>query len=697
MGKLIKWLLGIVLVLVILVVAAVIVLPLLIDPNEHKDDIIAAVKEQTGRDLQITQELTLSVFPWLGIETGGVSLSNAKGFGDEPFAQVEQLGLRVKLLPLISRRVEVDTLVLDGLRLNLAKDAQGTSNWADLQAHADAEEKPAEAPGADDRGGPLALKIQGIQLNDARVTWRDAQTGEHYVLQDLRLVSGSLEPGVQVPLKAGFRLASRQPKLDLQMQMQADVTVDAAFSHYQISSLELALQGKGEGLPEDGMNLNLDTDIDLDLAEGRVQLIDLQLSGPALSASGNLQVADMHEAPKVSGAFKLGETNLKQLAALFGAHIETADPKALTSVSADLRLAHDGKALKIEPLQVRLDDTRLSGQVHLLDPQGPVLRSKLQIDALDVDRYLAPAAEAGAEGEAAPAASSEDPFAALRRLDLQAEVRIGQLTVNKARMSDVLVKIVSKGGVLKLDPMAAKLYEGTFDGSLTLDARQRTPRLHAVEQLKGIQIGALLRDVLGEDRLLGKGELHLDLRTTGLSETEVRNSLNGSGRFRFVDGAFKGVNIAQLLRTAGSKLGLSEPPAAGSANQTDFTEMSGSVTVSNGVVSNQDLQAKSPLLRIDGKGTVNLPADTIDYRLTTELVKSLEGQGGRERDQLAGVPIPVKIQGPLASPSYKPDLEGVLSAKAKQRIEEEKQKARAKLEAEAKKALEGKLKGLFGR
>ena len=144
MGKLIKWLFGLVALLVVLLVAAVIVLPMVVDPNDYKDQIVDVVKKQTGRDLQISKDLNLSVFPWLGVETGGVTLSNHKDFGDQPFAQIEELGLRVKLVPLLSKQIEVDTLVLKGLNLNLVRNKQGATNWDDLAAKDEKQAEPAQ-------------------------------------------------------------------------------------------------------------------------------------------------------------------------------------------------------------------------------------------------------------------------------------------------------------------------------------------------------------------------------------------------------------------------------------------------------------------------------------------------------------------------------------------------------------------------
>jgi AsmA protein len=445
----------------------------------------------------------------------------------------------------------------------------------------------------------------------------------------------------------------------------------------------LNLDAAGEGLPTGGTKLTLKANVTADTKADTLNLDQLEISGPAMAASGELAVSAMQTNPAAKGTLRIAETNLKTLASMFASPIETTDPAALTRASGDLEFVYADGALKLDPLKVRLDDSNLTGYLHMLDSAGPVVRTRLDLDQIDLDRYMPPAVSASADGQAAapaeraqskPAQGQEDPFAALRTLDFVGEFKIGKLKVNNARMSNVTTRVVSSKGVLKVDPMAASLYEGSFEGSAVLDASGKQPKLSAKNQLTDIQVGPLLKDVAGEDRLIGRGELYADVRMVGLSEAEIRRSLNGTSRFVFKDGALKGVNIAQVIREGSSKLGLGgDKLDLGTPGQTDFTEISASLTMTNGVIKNDDLQAKSPLLRIAGKGEVDLPKDSIDYLITTELVKSLEGQGGKGRDDLAGIPIPVRVTGPLSKPSYRPDLEAALSAKAKAQLEEKKQ------------------------
>lgn len=697
MGRLIKWLLGLVLVLVLLVVAAAVILPMVIDPNDYKPQIEATASEKLGREFSISRELNLSVFPWLGIETGGVRVGNAQGFSAQPFAEIEQLDVRVKLMPLLSKQIEVDTLVLNGLRLNLERDAQGRTNWESL---AGAQQPDEAKPETQDTaaGGPLAVSVQGIRIEDARIALDDRQAGQTVVLDGVHLVTGALAPGATVPVEAGVTFTSTQPAMTLKADLEAKVGSDAEFAVFRIGGLVLKLDAKGEGLPAEGAALELRADLVADTRAGSLTVEPLSISGPAMSATGRLAVTAMQTDPVVNGHLAIAETNPKTLASMFASPIETTDPTALTRASGALDFSYAGKALKLDPLKIVLDDSQLTGHVHVPDPSGPVVRTRLTLDRIDLDRYMPPAAAEPAAEAAKPAdkAAAGDPFAALRTLDFVGEFKIGQLKVANARMSNVTSKVVAKNGILKVDPAAADLYEGKFSGKVTLDASGKKPKLATTQQLTGIQVGPLLADVAGEDRLVGQGEFQADISLTGLSEAEIRRTLNGTSRFAFRDGAVKGVNIAQIIREASRQLGLGGDTAAtGTPGQTDFTELSGSLTMTNGVIRNRDLSAKSPLIRVEGKGEVDLPQNTIDYVVVAELVKSLQGQGGAGRDELSGIPIPVRVSGPLTGPSYRPDLEAALSAKAKAQIEEKKQELQKKAEDKVKEKVGDALKGLF--
>jgi len=196
--------------------------------------------------------------------------------------------------------------------------------------------------------------------------------------------------------------------------------------------------------------------------------------------------------------------------------------------------------------------------------------------------------------------------------------------------------------------------------------------------------------------LLGTANVKADLNTAGSNVDEILNALKGTAEFSFKDGAINGVNIAALIREAQATLEGQPAPKQEQPNRTDFALLRGSATVNNGLVKNDDLVMKSPLLRITGAGEVNLPKEAVDYTLTTKFVGSLEGQGGKGSKKLEGVSIPVHVGGTFSKLTYAPDLGSVMTDAAKKevdkRVQKEKQKLEKKLGTEVPDSL---LKGLF--
>jgi AsmA protein len=241
-----------------------------------------------------------------------------------------------------------------------------------------------------------------------------------------------------------------------------------------------------------------------------------------------------------------------------------------------------------------------------------------------------------------------------------------------------------------MDPVSANLYQGRFEGKIKLDVRNDIPRFSARKKLTGIQIEPLLKDMSGKARLRGTGDIIVNVSSQGLLEADIKRHLNGNFSLLFKDGAYIGFNLAQTIRKATGKAVSNEPQT------TDFAELKATGTIRSGVMDNKDLYLASPVLRVTGKGEVDLVKEDINYLLTTKIVGSLEGQGGS--DNLEGVAIPVRIKGKLDNPSPAVDLAAAVKANAGKKLEEKKQELLDKAGDKLKDQLgSGALEGLFGR
>ena len=709
MGKLLKFLLGALFLLAGLIVVAVIVLPLVIDPNDYKDEIATAVREQTGRTLEIEGDISLSVFPWLGLDIGPTRLSNAEGFAQPDMASMDAVQVRIKLVPLLSKQLEVDTVKLSGLKLNLAKDKSGRTNWADLQGEQAETKKSSErSDGGDEETGGAALDslaIGGIEVVDARLVWDDRSSDSRYEVNGLSFTTGAIEPGERFDLDLHFQLAATQPAVAASFALKGGVLIASSLNAVEISAAKLLLEAEGDTVPAGTMTLALATDIAIDLEAQTLSMPGVVLDTLGMNITGNISATKITgDNPQFSGVFTVADFVPRELIKALGQEDPlTADGSVLGNANARLEWTASAKDFSAGVLQIRLDDTTVNGTARVAQFDAPEISFSLAVDQFDLDRYLPPVTEGAEAVETTPEAASpgkgeagELPVEALRALNLNGKLNVGSLKAFNLRSMNVEMQIKAKDGVLRINPAGAQLYNGEISNDFTFDVRKQTPQFSLVNDVVNVQAGPLLHDLTGDEKLLGTAVSHASLSGSGITAEAIKQSLNGKASFSFTDGAIKGVNIAALIRNARAKLKGQSAPAEAGLNQTDFAELRGTAVITNGLIRNDDLSMSSPLLRISGKGEVSLPKETIDYTLTTKIVGTLEGQGGAALGELKGVSIPVHVAGTFSKPSYTPDLGAALSDVAKEKVQEKVEEQQQKIQEKLGDKLQDKLlKGLF--
>jgi AsmA protein len=354
-------------------------------------------------------------------------------------------------------------------------------------------------------------------------------------------------------------------------------------------------------------------------------------------------------------------------------------------------------------LNAKLDDSNIKTSFTLSDPYV----FEASIDKINVDHYLGGEEKTAAKPAAKPAPSAKQEadsavdFSALKGINAKGKLQVGALEVRGLKLADVSAQLNAANGRVALAPHSAKGYEGTIEGEVVVDANKNHVILK--EKLSGISIGPILRDFAQQDRLEGKGELVLDVTSAGNTVSAMKRSLNGTAKVHLRDGAVKGINLGEILRKARSALGGGAPSAAqgesagASSDKTDFTELSGSFAIKNGIAHNEDLDAKAPLFRLGGAGDINIPASSLDYLAKASIVATAEGQGGRERDRLAGLTVPVRLSGPFDDLKYSVDYRGMAGAAAKSQAGEKVKERLEERREQLEERLGGRLKGLLKR
>lgn len=835
MAKKLKIALSVLGLLLVLLVGAAIALPMLIDPNDYRDTIAEAVEKNTGRSFTLG-EIELKVFPWIKLRVNDAELGNAAGFGDQPFARVGAADVGARLLPLLfDQRLEVSTVTLSGLVLNLEKRKDGTSNWDDLAKPADPDAAPEPEAEPGEGGFDLQqLDIAGVSIDNATLRYEDAQAPLSVLIENLHLETGALSPGAPMDVETSLDLILGEPALTAAIALSARVVPDDAFDRialeglklkvtadgkdlvdgsdvaavitldgdlvarltdqvFTASGLKLAVTGSGNTLMDGqplGAAVTLNGDVDANLKSGQVavknlslaaqtggsetpnpmglkasatlignptlslepmslQWNDLTLTGEAAGgplsrpaglslkaalgyngADGTASVKDLvltslgvglrgamtarqldGDTPQVSGRLDIGSFSPRQVMDQLGIAYATTDGEVLSN--AQLSAAFDGtpKRIALKDLKLRLDDTTASGSVTVRDIASQSVAFDLNVDAIDVDRYLPPASES-AHKEDKPAGDQgsindiELPTQALDNLNADGTLRIGELKVSGLTLSDARVTLSGPAGQPKRQQISAKLYGGTIN----LDNRYspgKTPTYALKTELDALKAAPFLKDLLGEDYVSGLGKLSIDLTSAGGTVGALRQALNGQLSFEVRNGAVKGFNLAQVLRRGEAMLAgdmVAARAAANTSEETDFATFGAAASIVNGVLKTDSLNAASPLFRLTGGGEIDLAKETINFLAKPTVVETSTGQDGKALDNLKGLTIPIQLTGSLFAPKVRLDIKEALQQKAldgaREKIEEEKDRVKDQLQEKLQEKLgpdAGEaLRGLFG-
>lgn len=382
---------------------------------------------------------------------------------------------------------------------------------------------------------------------------------------------------------------------------------------------------------------------------------------------------------KGSAQLQLSENN--QLVQLKDFVLETdftGVPVKQLSLETELTLALDKKQLEWQWKKLQLDEIKGSGQLAVNYAKQAVIKLDLQLDEVDTASYSSENSTEQA-GTTAQQSQAEPDLSALRQFDLDLKLAVKTLKVAGLHTENLQLALTNKAGLVQIQNASADLYQGKVLAKATLDARKTPVSYSFNKQLSGLALRPLLTDGADIDLLSGTAKLSIEGKGHSLLPEQIKKNLLATGSFEVTDGSLYGVNIAQMIRNAKATLKNEAQTGDNSEQKTDFSSLTGSFNLTDGLLTNPDLKMAAPLLRLAGKGSVNLLSEELDYQLSTALVNTSKGQGGKEKDDLAGVEIPLKISGTMQKPKYSLDTKALLEGQLKEKVESGKEKLKNKL------------------
>jgi len=806
-----KVVLALISIVVLAFVAVALAVALLFDPSNYRPILVNTVERSTGRSFELDGELGLRLFPCCSVTLGTARLGNPADFPAETFAGFDSAALSLRVWPLLLRReVQVGTMRLDGLELNLQRLADGRSNWVFDTSTA---ERP---PGDTDTPALTALQMEAVVIRGGRVRYLDQHDSTEYRARDIRLSTGAIEfrgdaLSIQAPdlklVLAGASLPAPEVEavlfarhlalfVDDPLRAVVDgmlIDAQALDSHLRVAAdghyggAEQALSGafwiteaaprklltalgSDPGIPADpraltrlsgtgnwtldpgslavtGIDLRLDdsrltgdfTLTDLETAAMRFALsldrIDLDryataaaavpgaggagatrvlLEGLAeLRASGDLQVAELRlrgmvltnlrasldsragpvsfsltgqglngslrlegagnsrgRNPQLAGSLSLDGIAPRDLLNAFDAAPQTRDAAALGRLDGTAQWRLTPSSLVLDPLDWRLDASTLTGRIAIDDFDRRLTTFDLTIDQMNVDAYLPPeaAAQPAARRETA-ADSTPIPVDFIRALALDGRIRAGRLTLLKLELTDVNAAVKAADGLLRVAPLTARLYGGTYRSSLAVDATGERAVVTMDQQLAAVQIGDVLRTRYASDLITGSLSFALQGQGTGLTTAELLRGLSGTIELDLADGVYRGTDLLYELQRARALYRNESTPAEPAGKETPIRALQLRGTIAEGVVRSDRLNVETPYVRLGGGGGLDLVELALDYRLNAELLRGTEDGRGSLAD-LQGYTIPLTLKGPVASPRVRIDLKDMLTGRVRDTLEQ---------------------------
>lgn len=632
MKRAIKWILIVGGGLFVLVLLALLIIPQFVDIQRYKPEIERQVSEATGYPFTLDGDLDLSLFPWAGFSLSDLHLGNPPGFKEKDLVAVKSFEVRVKLLPLLFSRfkdIQVKRFILDGPSIVLERLKNGRGNWEGIG-------KPSsEVPsGLPEKGrGPSksepppdipirTLAVDEFAIKDGSILWVDHMNGQRKEISALTL---DLE----------------NVSLDQPIQLALSV---------QFEGKALSLGGNvGPVGEKPGKGT-----IPIDLTVKGVKQVEMSLKG---------KIMDAIDRPRFDLSLKVTPFSPRKLMAALGEALpfETADSAVLDRLEVAANVKGDSQNVSVSDGAVNLDQSTIGFSLKAGDFSRPDVAFALELDEIDLDRYLPLASQEESdekkEGIAKPSPEEKKiDYSPLRRLVLDGMIKVGKLKAHGVNIQDVHMRVSGRGGRFNLDPLTLKLYDGGVSSKGVLDVRQNVPNSTLEIDTRGIQVGPLLKDLMEKDFLEGTLQSQIVISMTGDDPERIKRTLNGKGDLVFQEGAIVGIDLAGMVRNVKATFGLGEK--GGERPRTDFSELHAPFTITNGVVNTPATSLKSPLLRVLAAGDANLEGETLDFRVEPKFVGTLKGQG--DTAEHAGIMVPVLVTGTFSSPKFRPDLKGIL-------------------------------------
>lgn len=653
----------------LVVMAAAAIFILTFDANRYKPDLVALVKQQTGRDLAVGGKIGLSVYPDIALKLEQVKLGNATGFSGETFASADHARVSVQLMPLLQQQLRVNDVTLQGMSLHLQRDKSGVTNWADLL--------PANSSQKDDQVGQVIARllgnfmVAGISVQDSQIHWQDAQSGQKLDISPLDLKTGTLRPGKPVDISLASRIQQNAPALDITLSGSTTAKLAENSQDFTLSGLQLTAQTQG-------IHADIKGTLRGESSAQKLFMPDLQAT-LQLPQQGNAQL---------SGRLQVNLSN--KTASIGGLHAQaqltsSQAGKVDAKLNADTHWEMDANMLKLDGMQLQAKtqggnlpmqtaDVQASGSARLQLAQQQLTIGGLQLTThLQGDKLPGGNLQQQGKGELNLNWGSgkgvidlfqtslklmgqqingklqiRDPMAAL---SMNGEFKADALNYPPFQLQKATLGVQMADGILTLAPQGT-LFKGGYQGNIQINTKQSPQTLQMTHKTSALRTEDLFFALTQDKTITGALNLTANLTSVAGDAAAFKQHLNGTVDVALKDGTIRDSNFAQKTEQV-VKLFEKESTNAMGEKEVAFTSLGGQWQVRQGTFHTDENVLLAPQFQVKGSGDVNIVNKSLDFKLRI-------GEKPKP-DKPEGLFVPLHIQGPWKNLSYALELDALRS------------------------------------
>ncbi|MCG9963515.1 MAG: AsmA family protein [Shewanella sp.] len=384
----IKWLLAI---LVTFVVAVTLYLTVFFDPNDFKPEVVNAVKKQTGRELVITEDLSWTFFPTVGINLGGVSLSNPEGFTPKSMLEVHKAVAEVELMPLFSKQIEIAQLSLDGAKINLVTRKNGSSSFDGLTGSAaDKSSTPSESSLS--QAKLASIDVGGVSITNTQINLIDEAKGQTETVTLKQFTLGAFSLDKLAPI--AYELTASLPDMTLSSKGEGQIKLSRDFNQLVIEKLDIVTQVEGDAIPHKKLTAEVSVNSQIALDKKQLSADINKFALEDISATGKLAVHYAGKVPQINANLQLGDIDLDALLpksdmaekqpVIASTSSQAIEPDLTALNGLDARLTLAVKSIKVANLSTQnwlIDLGIKNGVVDLKQLSADLYQGKLMLNA----------------------------------------------------------------------------------------------------------------------------------------------------------------------------------------------------------------------------------------------------------------------------------------------------------------------------